>query len=51
VQDVCRVERPPLEGGDHPAACHFWRTLPPAGDILPDEGKVDPRLEKLFAAF
>jgi peptide/nickel transport system ATP-binding protein/oligopeptide transport system ATP-binding protein len=51
VQDVCRVERPPLEGGDHPAACHFWPTLPPAGDILPDEGRVDPRLEKLFAAF
>ena len=51
VQDICRVERPPLEGGDHPAACHFWPTLPPAGDILPDEGRVDPRLEKLFAAF
>jgi oligopeptide/dipeptide ABC transporter ATP-binding protein len=51
VQPVCRVERPPLEGGDHLAACHFWHTLPPAGDILPDEGEVDPRLEKLFAAF
>jgi oligopeptide/dipeptide ABC transporter ATP-binding protein len=53
VGDICRVERPPLaDAGDgHPAACHFWPTLPPASDVLPAEGPVDPRLEKLFGAF
>jgi len=51
AQPICSVERPLLEGGDHPAACHFWPTLPPGGDLLPNEGVVDPRLERLFAAF
>ena len=51
AQPICSVERPLLEGGDHPAACHFWPTLPPASDVLPAEGPIDPRLEKLFGAF
>ena len=53
VQAICRVERPPLlDGGDgHPAACHVWPTLPAAGDVLPGEADVDPRLRRLFAAF
>jgi oligopeptide/dipeptide ABC transporter ATP-binding protein len=55
VQDICRVERPPLSDAPthdgHAAACHFWPTLPPARDALPAEGRVDPRLETLFAAF
>ena len=55
VQGRCRVERPPLSdapaGDGHAAACHFWATLPPAQDALPAEGRVDPRLETLFAAF
>jgi peptide/nickel transport system ATP-binding protein/oligopeptide transport system ATP-binding protein len=47
------VDRPLLDddGTQHPAACHFWRTLPPAGNLLPDESATDPRLERLFAAF
>jgi peptide/nickel transport system ATP-binding protein/oligopeptide transport system ATP-binding protein len=47
------VERPALDdGGDgHAAACHFWRDLPDAGDVLPREAAIDPRLERLFAAF
>jgi peptide/nickel transport system ATP-binding protein/oligopeptide transport system ATP-binding protein len=53
AQGVCRVERPALDdGGDgHAAACHFWRDLPDAGDVLPREAAIDPRLERLFAAF
>jgi oligopeptide/dipeptide ABC transporter ATP-binding protein len=53
VGDICRVERPPLADANdgHPAACHFWPTLPPASDVLPTEAAVDPRLEKLFGAF
>jgi peptide/nickel transport system ATP-binding protein/oligopeptide transport system ATP-binding protein len=51
AQEICRTDRPRLDDSGHPAACHFWPTLPPAGDILPDEGIVDPRLETLFAAF
>jgi peptide/nickel transport system ATP-binding protein/oligopeptide transport system ATP-binding protein len=51
AQAICRAERPMLDGGDHPAACHFWPTLPPAGDLLPRDGAIDPRLELLFSAF
>ena len=53
VQQVCRVERPPLadDGDGHPAACHFWRTLPPAAGLASGEADADPRLERLFAAF
>jgi oligopeptide/dipeptide ABC transporter ATP-binding protein len=51
--EVCRRESPLLEddGSGHPASCHFWRELPRAADALPDEGRTDPRLERLFAAF
>jgi peptide/nickel transport system ATP-binding protein/oligopeptide transport system ATP-binding protein len=51
--EICSIERPLLDddGTGHAAACHFWRTLPEARDILPDEGRVDPRLERLFGAF
>jgi hypothetical protein len=53
VQDICKVERPALISGaqGHPAACHFRDTLPSAADILPAPRPVDPRLERLFAAF
>jgi peptide/nickel transport system ATP-binding protein/oligopeptide transport system ATP-binding protein len=51
VEDICRSERPQLDGAGHLTACHFWRTLPDAGDALPHEAQVDPALEKLFAAF
>jgi oligopeptide/dipeptide ABC transporter ATP-binding protein len=51
--EICRRERPLLDGdgGGHAAACHLWRDLPAARDSLPDEGRVDPRLERLFGAF
>jgi peptide/nickel transport system ATP-binding protein/oligopeptide transport system ATP-binding protein len=51
--DICRRDRPPLDddGTGHAAACHFWRELPSAKDSLPDEGRIDPRLERLFGAF
>src|SRR5918998_2857837 len=51
--EICGRDRPPLDddGAGHAAACHFWRELPSARDSLPDEGRVDPRLERLFGAF
>jgi oligopeptide/dipeptide ABC transporter ATP-binding protein len=51
--DVCRVDPPPLyeAGPGRGSACHFWATLPEARDILPNEGRADPRLERLFGAF
>ncbi|ESR25595.1 ABC transporter ATP-binding protein [Lutibaculum baratangense] len=51
AQEICRQERPPLDGDEHRSACHFWRTLPHPGDILPREERVDPALKRLFAAF
>ena len=53
AQDVCRTERPALDdrGTGHAAACHFWPSLPPAGDVVPAAAATDPRLERLFAAF
>jgi oligopeptide/dipeptide ABC transporter ATP-binding protein len=51
VEEICRHERPPLDGDGHLTACHVWRTLPDAGNVLPREEQVDPALEKLFAAF
>jgi peptide/nickel transport system ATP-binding protein/oligopeptide transport system ATP-binding protein len=51
--DICRRDRPALDGNGsgHAAACHFWKDLPPATEVLPEEGTVDPRLERLFGAF
>jgi oligopeptide/dipeptide ABC transporter ATP-binding protein len=49
--DRCRSERPQLEGGGHAVACHRWRELPPAGDIVPREAAADRSLERLIAAF
>jgi oligopeptide/dipeptide ABC transporter ATP-binding protein len=51
--EVCRIDRPPLypAGAGSRSACHFWATLPEPGDVLPSEGRPDPRLERLFNAF
>ncbi len=52
AQDICGRERPALEAPDgHLAACHFWRDLGDASDLLPREVAPDPKLEKLFAAY
>jgi oligopeptide/dipeptide ABC transporter ATP-binding protein len=51
--ELSRTQRPPLDddGHGHATACHFWPTIPNDPDILPSEGVVDPRLERLFGAF
>jgi oligopeptide/dipeptide ABC transporter ATP-binding protein len=53
VADVCRAERPPLyeAGPAHHSACHFWNSLQEARNIVPEETRTDPRLERLFGAF
>jgi peptide/nickel transport system ATP-binding protein/oligopeptide transport system ATP-binding protein len=53
AQEVCRIDRAPLyeAGPGHRSACHLWASLPEPRDILPEEGRTDPRLERLFAAF
>ena len=51
AEEICKRERPQLDGADHQAACHLWRRLPPAGDVLPREAPLDPALAKLFAAY
>ncbi|MFL5112026.1 MAG: ABC transporter ATP-binding protein, partial [Microvirga sp.] len=51
--ELSRLERPPLDddGKGHATACHFWPTIPKETDIVPVDAVVDPRLERLFAAF
>ena len=51
--ELSRLERPPLDddGKGHATACHFWPTIPKETDIVPMDAVVDPRLERLFAAF
>ena len=39
------------DGKGHATACHFWPTIPKESDIVPVDAVVDPRLERLFAAF
>ena len=48
----CVADVPKLEAdGLHFTACHRWREIGPAGNIIPDEDIADPRLQKLIAAF
>jgi oligopeptide/dipeptide ABC transporter ATP-binding protein len=51
--ELSRTQRPPLDddGKGHATACHFWPTIPKETDIVPVDAVVDPRLERLFAAF
>ncbi len=50
--DQCARDVPALEAdGAHLTACHRWREIGPAGNIIPDEDIADPRLQKLIAAF
>ena len=51
--ELSRLERPALDddGKGHATACHFWPTIPKESDIVPVDAVVDPRLERLFAAF
>jgi oligopeptide/dipeptide ABC transporter ATP-binding protein len=51
--ELSRTQRPTLDddGKGHATACHFWPTIPQERDILPSEGEVDPRLERLLGAF
>jgi peptide/nickel transport system ATP-binding protein len=51
--ELSRTQRPPLDddGKGHATACHFWPTIPKETDIMPVDAVVDPRLERLFAAF
>ena len=50
--DRCMKDVPALEAdGLHLTACHRWREIGPAGNIIPDEDIADPRLQKLIAAF
>jgi oligopeptide/dipeptide ABC transporter ATP-binding protein len=51
----CRAEQPALAvtGSlrEHQVACHEAGALPPARNLLPDEGHMDPRLKSLIARF
>ncbi len=50
--EQCAQVVPQLEAdGAHFIACHRWREIGPAGNIIPDEDIADPRLQKLIAAF
>ncbi len=52
MSDRCAIEAPELlADGAHLTACHRWREIGPAGNIIPDEDIADPRLQKLIAAF
>ena len=51
----CRVEVPLLEddGSGHFTACHHWRKIPPADELVPraEDEPPNPRLERLQAFF
>jgi oligopeptide/dipeptide ABC transporter ATP-binding protein len=55
AQARCREEVPLLEddGAGHRAACHFWREIPPARELIPqpEDEPPNPRLERLQARF
>jgi len=59
AQPICAEQQPPLAGdgqdaaapGEHRAACHFWREIPPAGSIAVRHDAADARLQRLQAAF
>jgi oligopeptide/dipeptide ABC transporter ATP-binding protein len=48
----CASEVPALVAdGAHLTACHLWREIGPAGNIIPHEASASPHLQKLIAAF
>jgi peptide/nickel transport system ATP-binding protein len=49
----CRSEEPALadDGTGHRVACHLWRDIAPASEVLPALPPVDPRLRRLQARF
>ncbi len=52
VIERCRSEVPILTMAEsHATACHRTQDLPPAINLLPEEGKMDPRLQALVARF
>jgi oligopeptide/dipeptide ABC transporter ATP-binding protein len=53
ARDPCSLEAPELGGDDagHAVACHLWREIGPAGEIVPDEGAASPALQRLIDAF
>ncbi len=55
ARERCREEEPGLAGEDagHLAACHFWREIPSAADLIPrpEDEPPNPRLERLQAFF
>jgi len=55
AQARCREEPPELanDGRGHFTACHFWREIPPASELIPRPEKAapNPRLERLQAFF
>jgi oligopeptide/dipeptide ABC transporter ATP-binding protein len=52
VTPRCRTQQPALVASDqHSVACHEASFLPPARNLLPDEGHMDPRLKSLIARF
>ncbi|MFI4986767.1 MAG: oligopeptide/dipeptide ABC transporter ATP-binding protein, partial [Alphaproteobacteria bacterium] len=55
VRARCREEVPALadDGRGHLTACHFWREIPSAAELIPrpEDEPPNPRLERLQAFF
>jgi len=51
AQPLCSQKQPPLEGGAHAVACHFWRDIPAAAAVPVRRDAGDDRLRRLQSAF
>jgi oligopeptide/dipeptide ABC transporter ATP-binding protein len=52
ARERCAVADPPLTVRDgHAVACHYWEEIGPPAALVPETVPINPRLEKLQAAF
>jgi oligopeptide/dipeptide ABC transporter ATP-binding protein len=51
AQEAPALQQVPAAAGTHGVACHFWREIAPPAAVLPQAAPLNPRLQRLQAAF